>query len=317
MKFRLYKATLLAGMFGLAQLATLAGPMKRADVAADPAWVLHLDFDGLRPTAVGQYIQGELSKPEAQAKLSAFQALMSFDLRTQLHGVTLYGTSSAPEDGVLVVYADFDAEHLVTLAKGANDSQNTPYKQHLIYNWIDENKKAHHGSSGRVYAAIAGGRIIFGQREQAVAKALDVIDGANSSLAAGNNFPHLGAAGDTSFIQAAARKMDLPDSDPHAALLRLSKSVFFRLNEAQSQLNATLTLEANDEEVAGHMTTVAQGLIALGKLQTMKPEAVKLANALALKQDGPRLVVSASLPASEVVEMMKADAARKAAKKDH
>jgi hypothetical protein len=48
----------------------------------------------------------------------------------------------------------------------------------------------------------------------------------------------------------------------------------------------------------------------------MKPEAVKLANALALKQDGPRLVVSASLPASEVVEMMKADAARKAAKKE-
>jgi hypothetical protein len=308
------RPTLTLGALALAGLTALAGPLRRADVAADPTWALHLDVDALRPTAIGQSIQAEMNKPEAQEKLAAFQAIVSFDLRTQLHGLTLYGTTASPEDGVLVVYADIDPERLVTLAKAAHDSQNSAYKSHVIYNWIDDNKKAHHTKNARVYAAIAGSRIVFGQKEKAVAQALDVIDGAASSLAAGHSMPQLGAVGDTSIIQAAARKMDLPDTDPHAALLRLSKMVRLQVGEAQSQLNATLTLEANDEEVAGHMSSIAQGLIALGKLQNGKPEAIKLANAMALKQDGSRLVVNLNLPANEVIEMMKADAARKAAK---
>ena len=52
-------------------------------------------------------------------------------LRKQLHGLTLYAPSDASEDGVLLVYADFDAERLVTLAKGANDYQSATHKTHL------------------------------------------------------------------------------------------------------------------------------------------------------------------------------------------
>jgi len=85
-----------------------AAPLQQTDVAASPAWLLHLDADALRPTAVGQYILDEMDKPAARARLAIFQLIFSFDLRTQLHGLTLYGSSPAPEDGVLIVYADFD-----------------------------------------------------------------------------------------------------------------------------------------------------------------------------------------------------------------
>ncbi len=292
---------------------TLALPLQRADIAAQPTWVAHVDFDGLRPTAVGQFIQSEMQKPEAQAKLAAFQALFSFDLRTQLHGVSLYSTGTSPQEGVMVLYADFDPARLVTLAAAAKDSQSTSYRQRTIYNWIDENRKnTRKARPHRVYAAIAGARVVFGQREQTVREALDVLDGAAPSLASTHAFPQLGAVGDTSFVEAAARKMNLPDSDPNAAILRLSKLVRLQVNGAHQRLAATLTLEANDEEVAGHIGSIAQGLLALMKLQSGKPEAAKLAEALTLRKDGAQVIISLTLPDAEAVELLKADAARKA-----
>ncbi|HWX21563.1 MAG TPA: hypothetical protein VN578_16800 [Candidatus Binatia bacterium] len=308
------KMPLYATFLAATTLSSLASPMNRADVAADPAWLAHLDCDRLRATAIGQYLQTEMEKPEAQKKLSGFQAMVGFDLRTQLHGLTLYSTGGAPEDGVLLVYADFDPDRLVTLAQAAQDSQSTNYKKHVIYNWIDDKKKPQNGVQPRVYAAIQGKRIVFAQRENRVAEALEVLDGTTSSLAAGDTFSPLGAAGDTSFIEAAARKTDLLAADPKAAILRLSKVVRLQIAVSQAKVNAKLTLEANDDEVASQITTIGQGLVALMKLQKEKPEALKIAEGLTLKQQGASVQASLSLQANEVVDMMKADAARKAQK---
>src|SRR5271169_3118436 len=116
MKTLLSKVTLALACLATGGLTASGAPLKRADVAADPAWVAHLDCDALRPTTIGQYIQSEMNKPDAQEKLAGFQSMVGFDLRTQLHGLTLYGTGSNPHDGVLLVYADFDPDRLVTLA---------------------------------------------------------------------------------------------------------------------------------------------------------------------------------------------------------
>ena len=311
----LLRVTLTLTSIAAAALTATGAPLKRADISADPAWLVHLDCDGLRPTTIGKYIQSEMNKPEAQEKLAGFQSMVGFDLRTQLHGLTLYGTGSSPKDGVLLVYADFDPDRLVTLAEAANDSQHSSHKQHVVYNWIDDHAKARNGEKPRIYAAIAGKRVVFGQSQERVTHALDVIDGAASNLGSGSAFVQLGAPDGTSFIEAAARKLDVSDGAPHAAILKLSKQVRFQLGEAQGRVAATLTLEANDSEVASGIASVAQGLVSLLKLQKEKPESMKLAEALSLKQDGPRVIVSLALPAQDAVEMMKADAARKAAKK--
>jgi hypothetical protein len=308
------KIGLCATCVAVVALSTSAGPLRRADIGVDALWVAHLDVDGMRSTAVGQFIQSEMDKPEAQAKLAAFQALFSFDLRTQLHGVSLYAPTKPPQDGLLILYADFDPERLVTLARAAKDAQNTSHGQHTIYSWVDD-KKRKHGTSQRVYAAIAGSRVVFGQREDRVAQALDVLEGASTSLATGTAFAPLGNPGDTSFLVAAARKLDLPGSDPHAAILKLSQSVRLQVAEAQKQLVGSLTLQANDDEVAGHITSIANGLVALMKLQKDKPESARFAEALSLKQDGAQVVISLALPDKDAVEMMKADAARKAQRK--
>lgn len=289
-----------------------ASPLRRADVTAEPAWVVHLDCDGMRPTALGRFILAEMEKPEAQAKFAAFQSIFSFDPRTQLHGLTLYGTTSAPQDGVLLAYADFDPARLVTLVKAAKEYQGTTYKQHTIHSWIDEKKKARDGVKPRTYAAIHGGRVvIFGQQEARVAQALDVLDGTVGNLSASSAFPALGSTGG-SFVQAVGRKLQLPESDPNAAIFRMSRMLSLEVGETSQQLTAQLTLEANDEEVAGHMLSIAQGLLSLMKLQKEKPESVRFAEAVSVKQEGARVLANLALPVDEVVQFLKAKAAQHA-----
>jgi hypothetical protein len=299
-----------------ATVATPAAPLQRADVAGEATWVLHVDCDALRPTAIGQFLLSEVEKPEAQAKFAAFQSIFNFDPRRQLHGLTLYSTGKTPEDGVLLVYADFDPDRLLTLAKAAKDYHGITYKQQTIHNWIDEKKIAKDGVKPRVYAAIQGGHIVvFAQQEKRVAQALDVLDRAAPNLASSGGFPQLGASGSASFIQAAARKMELPDSTPNAALFRLAKSARLEIGEAQGQLRGTLNLEADSEEVAMQMALVGQGLVALMKLQKDEAGSVKLAEGLSLKQNGSGVVVSLTVPTTGAIELMKADAAKKAQKK--
>lgn len=290
-----------------------AGPLQRAEVPASVAWMLHLDCDALRPTAIGQYVLAAMDKPEAKAKLAAFQTIFNFDLRTQLHGATLYGPGPTPEDAVLIVYADFDPARLLTLAQAAKDYQSSLHNQTVIHNWIDEKRPANPVVKPRTYAAIQGNRIIFGQREDRVAQALDVIAGSAPSLASSNSFSEFGAPGDSHFLEAAANKMNLPDAAPNAAMLKLTQTVQLSLSEVQQQFQAKVVLVADSAEVAGHILSVAQGLVALAKLQTDKPESVKLANAITLTQDAARVIGTFTLPDGDVVEIMKADAARKAA----
>jgi len=124
----------------------------------------------------------------------------------------------------------------------------------------------------------------------------------------------IGGAGDTTFLTGAARKLDLSQSDPNAQIFRLSKSFRLQVGEVQQHLIGTLTLEANDDEVAGSMMSIAQGMIGLLKLQKDKPEAAKFLQAIALKQDGASLVLTIDVPTDDVVNAMKASEERKAAK---
>src|SRR5215472_8698729 len=112
----LQKALVCWGWVMVAGTACWAGPVRMADVPAEPSWVVHLDCDNLRTTDVSQYLLGELKKPEAQAKLQAFTAIFNFDPLKDLHGLTLYSKGKAPVDAVLLAYVDVDPARLSVLA---------------------------------------------------------------------------------------------------------------------------------------------------------------------------------------------------------
>lgn len=313
MKNRYFKMTSYAlAAFSLGAGA-FAAPLQRADVPADPAWVVHVDVDAIRPTAVGQFLLGEMAKPENKAKISVLQSLIGVDIATQLHGLTLYNTTGTDaKDGVLIVYADFDPEKLSNLAQIAKDPQSTKHHGITIRSWTDENKMTG-GRQKRTFGAIKGNRVILGQQESTVAAALDVLDG-GPSLAGSKNFPELGTSDSPKCVQAAAHHLDLPGDGPHATMLKLAQGMRLDIGETEGKVKATLALEAKDGDVAQQMYSVAQGLLALGKLQN-KPETAKLVNALSVKQDDTWVVANLNVDADDLVEALKAKAAHKAEKR--
>ncbi|MGA2174143.1 MAG: hypothetical protein ABSH38_04070 [Verrucomicrobiota bacterium] len=289
-----------------------SAPLQRADVAAGPAVVAHFDCDGLRATAIGKAILAQLDAPAVAGKLAAFQAIFSFDPRTQLHGLTFYSAGQTPQNGVLLFYADFESNRLITLAKAASDYHCITNGSRLIHSWIDEKKKAERGDKGLFYAAIQGNRVIFGQSESTVAGALDVLDGKAPSLAGGKTQPELGAAGAGTFLQGMVSKFDFASKDPNSAMLKMSKMVRFQVGEAKDQLRATVSFEANDADTATQISAIAQGLIALGKLQQGNPGALKLANSVSVRQDGVNVIATLTMPEADAVDLIKAGAAEKA-----
>jgi hypothetical protein len=311
----LKKSSLLA-LAGALAFTAPASPFQRAQVAADPAWVIHLDCDALRPTLIGKFVLDELNKPEADQKMSDFKTMFSFDPRTQLHSLTLYSSSSSESDAVLLLKADFDAEHLASLARSAGEYQSSDHNGHVIHSWVDEKKHGKDGEPKRNYASIHGDHlVILSQKQESVAKALDVLDKKAPSLAAGTMVEPLGGPPSANIIQGAARKLDIPGSNPNAAMFKLSKMIRLQVGEIQQQLRATLSLEANDEDVAKNIASIAQGLISLLKLQSDKVEATKLADSITLKQEGAAVVANLAIPAQNVLDMIKKDQAKKEKKK--
>lgn len=308
---RFLSARILVAACLLAALTAPAASLQRAQVIKEPLWVLHVDADALRPSALGQHLLAELDKPEAQKKLAAFRAIFNIDPRKDLHDVTLYGVSKAEEDGVVLVRAEFDAGHLTTLVEGAKEHVSTRHGKYTIHNWVDENKKEKDGIKPRTFAAIHGKTVIFGQKESRVVEALDVLDGVKPNLGANPQFAQFGDG--AAFIQGAARKLDLPANDPNAAVLKQAKLLTLKVAENQRKLEATLKLDTESETVAKQVEAIGRGLIAVLSLQREKPEALKLSQGLEVQQTGAAVTVKLALPSDEVVEMIKAAEARKKA----
>ena len=308
MKATLFRTGRCVGLLAAISAPLMAAPLQRSDVPAEALWVLHVDCDNLRPTAIGRHLVAEMEKAEAAGSLATLRTIFNFDPRSQLHGLTLYGASNAPEDGVMLVYADFEAARLVAAARGAKDYQSTTNRQHVIHNWLDEPNHGGQGLKRRVYAAIHSGRIVvFSRQEPGVAKALNVLDRATATLAASRRFAQLGAGVRSSFIQFAAGRLDLQGADLSTALLRHAKAARLEVGEEHGELKAMLNIQANDEEAAKHMVSAAQGLLALMKFRAGNPVSVKLVEAIALRQDGADLTATLAVSSADTIEAIKAN----------
>jgi hypothetical protein len=289
-------------------LAVHGGPLQRGDVANDPFWFLHVDVDAFKQTTFGKYALAEVAKPEAQQKIAAFQAMFQFDPSKDIHGLTLCGNGETPQDALLIVYADFDAAHLVTIAGGAKEYKSSEHGTHTIHSWLDDKKP----DEPRVYAAIVGNRVLFGQKERRVADGLDVLDKTKANLTASTQYSQLADVSGASII-GAARKIDLPASDANSEVFKHSKMFMLNLGEADGKINGNIKMDVDSEEMAQQIQSIGQGLVSLMALQKDKPESTRLSQALSVKQEGATITVKLSIAADDVVGMAKAKAAKAAA----
>lgn len=302
------KQIFLFGTVAAVCWSATAAPLQPADVAANPSLIAHLDFDTFKATPVGKALLAQVSQPDIDKILGAFQAITGFDPRTQWHGLTVYITGEKAQNGVLLLYAEFDATRLVALAQTMPDYHVVTNGTHVIHNWIDEKKKAN-GGEPNVSAAIAGNRVVFGQSPETVSAALDVLDGKSPSMAGALADLHF-TAGD--FLEGVVNKFDFNSKDPNSAMLKDCRKLRLEVSETADHLTAAVNLEAGDANQATQIAAIVQGLLALGKLQGDKSPAWKLANGVEIKQAGVNTSATLSVADADILQLIKSATDKKA-----
>jgi hypothetical protein len=251
-----------------------------------------------------------MEKPEARNKFAAFQAVFSFDPREDIQGLTLYGTGNRPGEGILILQGRFDANRLLTLVRAAKDYTSSNHRSHVIHEWTDEKKEAQGRKDAHTVAAFHSGKLVFGQGRDAVAAALDVLDHQTPSLSSTRDFTERSAVAGP-FLTAATRQVDVPDGQPHSALLRQAHYLSLTAGEGAGQMTVQMLARAATVQAAQGMQKIGEGLIALMSLQTNKPAQAALARATRLQQSSNELTATMSLPAADVIHWMRNQAAHK------
>lgn len=304
MKFQMSKFSgVVGGWLMMAAVAT-AGPLQRGHVVGDPAWVVHLDCDALRQTTIGHQVLEELEQPVVQKRFEAIQAIFHLDPRKDLRGVTIYSATQGEPDAVVLAYAEFDLGRLVAVVQTNKGYAVSTHSGHQIHSWMDERKRTKDGEPARIFGAMHTNKVlILGQQEIRVGEVLEVMDGVQPSLASTKRLPQLGG-GNGTFLSGAARAVELPGDKFGAAMLKQVKLVWLNAREAEGRTELKVALDLTSAETAKHFGDVGRGVVALLALQTDRPAAVKLSQAITIEQVDTGVAVKMSLPATNLVQLI-------------
>lgn len=279
-----------------------AAELDTSKVAADAAWVAHLDAERMRKTELGSYFNGEMQKEEAAAGFEALKAIFKFDVRTDLKSLTLYGKGKGREEGVALLSADFDTEHLVTLVK-ANEHYSTEiHGVRTIHTWIDEKKPGI-----RTYGCVmADDLIVIGDGKQLVKDAIDVIDGNASDMSGMKGLPGLTNAAESAFFVASADMSQMPEIHPKAAVLKQNNAGSVSFAEEDGRFKGTVSLLAKDAESAMAVHSIVQGLIGLARLnENQDQRLLAMLTAMKLDVSGNEVSVSLDYPVADVISFIR------------
>ncbi len=128
----LLSLTLLASL----AVPAAAEPLEAGNVAADAKWVMHVNFDAFRETALAEHLRKEkLDRPGAQRWFDWVESRYGIDLQSDLHGLTLYGDSYQRHHGVALLFADYDREKIIDVIKNEANYRTTEHGDHTLHTW--------------------------------------------------------------------------------------------------------------------------------------------------------------------------------------
>lgn len=96
----------LAVAWGVASI-TRGAPLQPGHVAADAAWVVHLDVESLARSPLGDRLRQRLATPPLNRPIESMALAWGFDPRMDLDGLTAYGSKMDGSDAVCLLYGRF------------------------------------------------------------------------------------------------------------------------------------------------------------------------------------------------------------------
>lgn len=294
-----------------AGIATRAGSFQAANVPSNAKFVAHLDLQNIRTGKLGSFILEQLAAPEAKTKIDAFSAMIGFDPRLDLHGITLFGTSENPHDAVLLAQGKFDAERLAVLVKANDGYTSSTYGGQTVHSWQDKEKG---DRLVRRYGVILNnGLLAMSDGKHSVEALTDVLSQRSSSLAQANGADAPIPSSDAGVIFSAAVDLSgIQNLGKDAEILKKAKGGNISIREQGGQFITQLQVTTSDEQTSNQLHAMMQGMMAFAQLNASnEPDLVKLLQAVSTRVDGSRIQATVTLPADDVIEHLEEEAQKK------
>lgn len=280
-------------LFG-AIITAPAGPLQLNAVPHDVSGLLHFDNEAFRATQLGEFINDVMEdEPELMLKMDEAAAEFGFDIRKDIHSVTVYFDGKEMKgDGVMMLKGKFDREKLFELA-GKNDAFEDIGNG--IHAWTDRGKQAYGHMSADDQT------LVFSDSEEQVTRAIATLAGGRSLAEANPNEVPVAAEGSFMFIGATGFA-DMPGLRAQAAMLRQAESFVLTVRENDGRMESLLTLTTLDEDSAESLGAIANGMFQFAKGHAAKdPVAKRLMKSMTVAPEGAAINATFSHPTQDLI----------------
>lgn len=289
--------------------ASQSAPLDLDQVAAEAAWVVHLDGDAARASSALQRAYQKLVETNqvVEKQLDLLRFMIGMDPRKDLHGITVYGKKLGKNDGVLILHADVDRKLLLDKVKMLPDHEATRYRDREIHSWTDaKGKKNERPVAGVFHRPTV---VVFAPTVADLKAALDVLDGLAPSLAKNAPpSPLAVAVPPGAILLARATRLaeaELPFKSPP---LTQSRSISLAMGEDGGELFVEAELEVKAQETAEQVRSILEGVRAAAELQRGDdPGAVRLIKRFKVSAANKAVKVEFRASAAEVWAQLEKD----------
>jgi hypothetical protein len=273
-----------------------AEPLDLKQVAADAKWVMHVDVDALRASAVVQkaYKKCLEMQKEAAQHMDKLPGMIGMDPRKDLHGITVYGKDLDKRKGVLIVHAGVNQQLLKEKAAKAPEHKMTKCGDYELHSWA---MKGPHGAQTITGAFFKPNVMVFGGSQEAVSDALSVLAGKSAGIT-GADAPLAGRTLPGSVLVARAAAVD---PNTRCPVLKQADSFRIALGENQGQSFYRARVNMKSTEAVDQVKTITAGFRAVVSLnKNMAPEVLKLIDGLKVAGEGKTLSITWNAKADDV-----------------
>ncbi|MGA2068901.1 MAG: hypothetical protein ABSG86_28360 [Thermoguttaceae bacterium] len=275
-----------------------AAPLDIKQVPAGATWVVHVDVDAIRASAVVQkaYAQCvEKHKDAVEKGLAKARQHLGMDPVKDLHGITLYGPKLGEHKGVMIVWADVDQKVLTEKFDKVPEHKMTPYGKYQVGSVTHKGKMGQHTVAGAFWKP---GATVVASSVEEVEAALDTLDGKKPALEARGLLAHPPAGATLVARVTGIADAKLPCKSP---LPKQIESFRLAMGENQGQSFLSVKVTTKTPETAQQIEKIVEGGKALAGLRHMGDAAAsKIIDQFKVSVSDKTVAVEFKAPATDV-----------------
>jgi hypothetical protein len=315
MQSRLPAVLITAACFALAVPARADG-LKAGHVPADARWVVHFDVEALAASSVRPLLHEAMGQLHRELhELAAFPNVKALDPLRDVHSMTFYGSSTSPEDAVVLVSGSAQLETAMSDLGIVPGYRKVPAGNGVLHAWEDGDQAWFayvHALPATDGPRNGAGRrlVIFSDDEERLLGALDVVIDRRADLDARKDarIQVRPRAGSILFVAGVEGIGEWIQEHTHSDVANLARAFSLDVGEHAGRVHAAVKLETETPEDAVNVTAVLQGILALAPLVSEGSEQgrmlVDLAQAVRLRTSSGLVEIDFEYETQRLVDMV-------------